>query len=622
MTAHAAPSDPGQSAIAFLEKVRMRKLDLTPGGDTALSAQTADGKKHQIARRLDRMARDLGTDPLEVGAVKLDENFAAVLVRKIGGLDPSRLQVFPVALVKRGAEWSAAPLPASFENVGAGYATALRNRLERLENWMLREQVVDLENLREQSIKGMRRKIETRLSADELRNLTSQEVGERFLAACEHRDLPSILGFLGGLVTPLPDDWLARLKAADLAINADSKAPRPWRLLTAPEVARVWVHHEEQDGRGLISIACLDPATAKPRIQIVHFELTKDDGPLWRIDPPARFLQAEENPDDDADDELDSDLIHAFPKNWSATHPPQPQATAELARQTLLTTLRNGDFQTLLAISKLAESPVACTQAAQIWWTLHDPAGVRHAMPLTFQADATAAVAIYQFVSAREPERWDPRVLYFEKSPAGWLWTPEPASATRGKFQEWVNSETRHWPDQWQQSLLIRCPIMEKIHAFHAPSSDDARKTVEAWLDATRRGDVETALQYIARLDDPASGSTVLQNLGYEITGSRRSKEPPSISGIYQGKVWTAVGVQIEQDGKFTHPLYPVIQTDCGPRILVEIDLFAAGKRGREFLNKAAFERLAKFNSATSELQALFAQHQTNIENLFGKSDR
>jgi len=219
MTAHAAPSDPGKVAIDFLEKVRQRKLDLEPGGDTALSAQTADEKKRQIARRLDRMASDLGSDPLEIGEVKLDENFAAVLIRKVGGFDPSRLQIFPVALVKRGAEWTAAPVPASFENAGAGYAIALRKRLESLENWMLREQVVDLEKLREQSAGRMRRKIEMNLPAKDLRSFNSKDVGERFLTACERKDQSTVLGLLGGLAAKLPDDWAARLNAAVAAAH-------------------------------------------------------------------------------------------------------------------------------------------------------------------------------------------------------------------------------------------------------------------------------------------------------------------------------------------------------------------------------------------------------------------
>ena len=625
MTAHAAPSDPGKTAIDFLEKVRLRQLDLGPGGDTALSAQTADEKKRQIARRLDRMAHDLGSDPLEVGEVKLDDNFAAVLVRKIGGLDPSRLQIFPVALVKRGAEWTVAPVPASFENVGAGYAIALRKRLERLENWMLREQVVDLENLREQSINGMRRKIEASLSAEDLRNFNAKEVGERFLAACERADLPAMLGLLGGLASKLPDDWPARLKAADQAATAGSLAPRPWRLLIAPEVARILVRHEGEDEHGLISIACLDPANAAPRVEILHFGLTKGGDALWRIDPPASLLQNGENPDDETDDNLDSELRDAFPKKWTASHPSTPQATAELARQTWLATLRNGNLQSLLALSKLDDEPEiarnACVQAAQIWWSLHDPAAVRHAMPLAFKEDATTAVAVFQLFSSRDPDRLDARALYFKKTPSGWLWTPEPALDTREKLQGWVDSEVARWPDKWQQSLLANSPVLAEIQHAQAPTKDEAQKTVEAWLAATRRGDVEAALLLTTRLADPLSGSTVLQNLGYEIISSRRNKALPTITSIYSGSAWTLVGVKTDQGGKSAYPLYPVIQTARGPRVLVEIDLFASGNRGRQFLNKAAFERLEKFNLCADELKHLCAKHQAAIDNLTGKAD-
>ena len=144
VSAVAASTDPGETAVRFLEKVRDKEINLDPGADTALSPQTSGSKRKQIARRLERMARDLGNDPLEVGAVKLDGDLAGVLVRKISGFDPNRMQVFPVALVKRGAEWAVAPVPASFGNSGVGYAAALRTRLNALEEWMLREQVLDL----------------------------------------------------------------------------------------------------------------------------------------------------------------------------------------------------------------------------------------------------------------------------------------------------------------------------------------------------------------------------------------------------------------------------------------------------------------------------------------------
>ena len=628
VTAHAAPSDPGEVALDFLEKVRLRKLDLEPGGDTALSAQTAADKKRQIARRLERMASDLGSDPLEIGEVKLDDNFAAVLVRKVGGFDPSRLQIFPVALVKRGAEWMVAPVPASFENSGAGYAVALRERLKLLENWMLREQVVGLEKLREQSAGRMRRKIAASLPEKELRSLNAEEVGKRFVAACERKDQSAILGLIGGLAAKLPDDWAARLKAVDLAFGPKPEALRPWRLLTSPEVSRVLVHTDEKNDSGFLSIACLDPAGKQPRLEAIDCDLIKGRDGLWQINLPARFLRSPDKAPDDADEPIASNHLDAFATKWTQAHPPTPQPSAELARWTLLQALCAPDMKPILAISQLGGAPEktrkACLQAARVWWAIHDPSGVRQAMPLAFTSGGTSAVGMFQFFSTRDPDLLDARTFYFEKSAAGWLWTPEPTKLTRENFREWVDSESRRWPGQWQQSLLDDSPVLVKIDAFQVPTQDDARKSVEAWLNATSRGDVALALPLIARLGDPKSASIALQNLGYEIAGSRHVQEKPVIIGVYQGTNWAAVGVKIMQKGNSTYPLYPIIQTARGPRIVIEIDLFAAGNRGRDYLNRMALERLQKSCSAaaTTELRELFAAHQAAVEDLTGDSPR
>lgn len=631
--AQATPSDPGTVALDFLEKVRLRKLNLEPGGDTALSPQTADSKKRKIAKSLERMARDLGNDPLELGAVKLDDGFAAVLVRKVGGFDPNRLQVFPVALVKRDAEWTAAPMPASFENSGTGYAIELRKRLEQLENWMLRQQVVDLEQLREESAGRMRKKIEATLLAKDLRQMDSGECVKRFLAACDKGELPSILGFLGGLADDFPEDWAMRLKAAERAVSAGANAPHPWRLLTSPEVARVIVGQETDETSAFISIGCLDPAgsgseSARSRIELVHIELAKPKDGLWRINLPPPFFQTNPEPDnEEPEGDFDSELLNAFPAEWIKAHPLKPQASAEKAHQVLTEALGSGRFQSLLAISKIdsesgEDARKACLQAAEIGSRVLDPASLRHAMPLAFKSTDSQAVGLFQFFAARDPDRFEPRALYFEKSKSGWLWSPAPSSDTVKNLETWVATETRKWPDQWQQILLGDSPPLDEIDSLIAPSADDARSLVEKWLDATRQGDVKAALGLVARLDAPKSSSTLLQNLGYEITGSRRRAEKPTVTGIYQGKTWSAVGVRVDQGGKTTYPLYPILQTPQGPRILLEIDLFASGNRGREFLNRAALERLGKSTATAGELQKLFLEHQTHIESLGIKAMR
>ncbi|MEO8613809.1 MAG: hypothetical protein ABI600_01610 [Luteolibacter sp.] len=625
LIARAASSDPGKVAIDFLEKVRLGKLDLTPGADTALSAQTADEKKREIAIRLQRMGRELGSDPLELGAIKLDDNFAAVLIRKVGGFDPSRLQVFPVALVKNGTEWSAAPVPASFENAGAGYAIPLRKRLEILENWMLREQVIDLEKLRGEATERMRQKIQTRLTIDELQSFGATETEQRFLTACEHRDLPTVLGLLGGLSTNLPDDWPARLKAADAAIPAGSQAKHPWRLLTSPDVLRVVVNREEDENSGLFSIACLDPSTddtrsSLPRIEVVHFDLSKSNDGLWRIDPPVTFLQDSALNEEETDEDSDADLLNGFPTRLRLTHPATPQPDARHIYQSFLASLKGENLPSLLQLTQLDDEPKAalkaCELAAQIWWTFHDPATVRHAMPLGFEEDETSAAGLFQLFSPLDPQKSDFRTLYFEKSKSGWLWVPDPAPATREKFQVQITADAKRWSGEWREQLLSDSFDFKDIAEQSPPTKEDAQKVVEAWLNATRSGDVKGALQLTTRLNDPDGGAAVLRNLGHEIISTRRNRGATEPCGIYQGKIWTAVGLKIDQGGKPSFPLYPVIQTPQGPRILVEIDLFAS--RGREFLNKTALERLRKSGTpaASDDLRLLFDEFEKQVESL------
>lgn len=619
LTAHAAPSDPGKVAVDFLEKVRLRQLNLAPGADTALSAQTAAGKKRQIERSLERMARDLGSDPLEVGAVKLDENFAAVLVRKVGGFDSSRLQIFPVALVKRGAEWLVAPVPASFENSGASYAAGLRQRLAALEDWMLREQVTDLQQLREHSANRMREKIEGSLPSAEVRRMDAKEFGERFLAACGRRDLPALLGFLGGLADKLPDDWPARMKSAERAVAADGALPRPWRLLTSPEVARVLVDHDDDPNDGHLSVACLNPeGTGQPKIEVMHLGLSKADDGIWQINPPASFLQHPGDSADDSDDELDSELRDAFPASWLAAHPPKPQATPEGAHRALIETLGSGGFPALLGLTQIdGEAPAAreaCLEAAQVARMLQGPAALRHALPLVFQSNETSAVGLFQFFSPRDPDQFDGRALYFEKSAGGWLWSPEPDSATREIHRAWVEQQSAVWKARWQPMLLADSPLLTAVDSQPAPTEAEARLVVEQWLEATRKGDVKAALARVARLNTAQSDSLVLQNLGYEIAAARRSSEISVITEVSAADPWTVVGAKVNQGEKTSFPLYPVVGTPQGAKILIEIDLFASGNRGREFLNKAAFERLGKTSNTVGALRNLCSEYQRNLE--------
>ncbi|RPJ35150.1 MAG: hypothetical protein EHM17_03895 [Verrucomicrobiaceae bacterium] len=616
VSASGVPGDPGETALRFLEKVRSRQLNLEPGGDTALAPQTSEPKRREIARRLSRMADDLGGDPLEVGAVHIDGGLAGVLVRKTDGFDPSHMQVFPIAVVKRGETWAAAPVPASFENTGFGYDEALRQRLAALQDWMLREQVLDLATLRDQSNERMRRNIEKALPAETLRTLDSQQAAGRFASACARRNLPEILALLGGLSATLPEDWPLRLKAAEAAVRA-ADPRRPWHLLMAENVLRVPVYHEEEDGEALVSIACLDPAGSGPQsatlqVEVIHLALAKTAEGFWRVDPPEDFLWDPGENEAPTDDDLDYDLADAFAGKLAGLDPPVPEPSARQAMEALLHRLQDGEFA---AAVRLIHPSVEAgnhpyLRVARLWQFLRAPGAIHRAIPLSFQENGDRATAICQFFSARSPDRFDPRVLNFQKTAEGWLWIIKGGEAT----EAWARAEIKRLEETWQDRLLADCPVIENLADSGSPGEAEARAVVEAWLVATASGDVPAALRLTARLGMPDSKSAVLRNLGYEMTGSQHHSGPPAITGVHRGGVWTAVGVRSAPDGKAAFPLYPVVQTPAGPRILLEIDLFATKNRSREFLNKTALERLRHLPPATAAgLRELFLKYQAGI---------
>jgi hypothetical protein len=614
-----ATGDPGETALRFLEKVRGHELNLEPGGDTALAPHTSTRKRQQIARRLDRMAREIDQTPLEVGAVRLDGELAAVLVCKNGGFDPNTLRVFPIALVRQATGWKPAPVPASFENTGLGYDPSLRKRLAALQDWMLREQVIDLARLREQSAERARREIEKSLPAGTLRALDSKQVAERFLSACDRRSLPEILGLLGGLSVTPPEDWSRRLASADAAMRSATPA-RPWRLLASKEVLRAVVHHEEDEETALFSVACLDPSgntarSSTPKIELLHFELSKSTDGLWQIDPPESFFSALEEAEEPGDLEPDAALMDVFADRLLESHPPSPHGNARQAAVDLIASLQAEDPRALLRLIRPVAEPAEAREhlirAAQLWGALREFSPPRIGIALTTREEGEQAVAMCQLFSIPNPDRLDLRTFHFRKSAEGWLWIPMPPAEVSDPLQVWIREETRRRQESWQEDLLADCVEIVALPESGAPLEAEAREVVGAWLKAAREGDVETALRFCARLATPGSKTTVLRNLGYEIAGLQRGSRLPAVTAVHREGIWAAVAMESASAEHPSFPLYPLIRTPEGPRILMEIDLIASGSRSRDFLNRTALDRLhGQSPAATAVLKRLFSAHK------------
>lgn len=603
----AATDGPAETALRFLEKVRAGTVDLRPGHDTALAGQTGERKREEIRMRLDRLADDLGDGPLELGPVREQDGFAAVLVRRVGGFDPARLRVFPVALLQRGGAWLAAPVPASFENTGLGYAGDLRGKLTALEHWMQREQVEDLAKLRDQSGVRLRESIRKALPPEQVAGMSPMEVVDRFLEACRRRDVPAALGLLGGLAGEPPDDWDSLVRAVDAAAASEARVVRPWRLLLAGDVLRFVVNDEPggPDG-GTIAIACIDPQPGegrRQRIERIPLELSRHDD-MWRITLPAAFHRIM-TPYEESHDEFPAEGASASLAAGLARHRSNDAGTADLreAAAAVLAALRAPDPSAILhwidAGGSHQETVDGLLHAMDLWWALNDPAVPRLALPLDVHEHDGMAAASFQFLALRSTERFDLRCLHFRKTDGVWRWTTP--AATRSHTAAWAAEQQKVRGRTWTQTLLDGCQRIEAL-AAPAPGEEACRSLAGEWLAALGRGDLREVMARSARLATPASDGWVVRNLGYEFASARKVTAATALTAVHAGTQVSVVGIRSTADGGEIVRHYPVVTTAAGPRVLAEIELAASGaRRSRAFLNKSALERLAAFHPGAAQ---------------------
>ena len=225
------------------------------------------------------------------------------------------------------------------------------------------------------------------------------------------------------------------------------------------------------------------------------------------------------------------------------------------------------------------------------------------------QAKENEAGILVHSYSARKPDRYDPHALFLKKEKDGWLWAPNPRQETLETFKDWTERATREQRDGWRLKLLEVCPVVKKLDQ-KAPSEEEAKAVVERWITAIENGDILTGLKQCARLDLEDSSKVMLRNLGYEVVDALRKEGKGSVKHVLSKGPWTGVGTHPRNPQTRSFSMYPVVQTEKGPRILLEIDLIASSGRGREFLNRTSLARAGKLgDNVFKPISGLFEDH-------------
>jgi hypothetical protein len=617
-TMFVAGSEPGEVAVDFLNKVRSGEVDLEPGKDTALRASTAESKKESIREYLDGMEWSLGKGELELSRVKVDGEYAAALVRRMDDFDDSELEVYAVALVKEGENWLPAPVLASFENSVVGYTVDLKKRLGGLEQWMMRERVVDLEKLIGEREGILRDKLRGSIEGELLEGDDFAAIMDGFVEACKERDQAAILAYLGGLSEPWPNDWRAITLAVDRVVADRNHAVFPWRLLTAPEVIRFPARWDMTAKAGTFSYVCLDPGAVQEDEEMegifaLHFDFKKDAKNLWYIEPSDVFLKGEE---DDAY-EMDDDLHEILPRELRKSEKLEIFPSFEEAEKGLMEGMKRGELHGLFRYAELGKGHSAqlrnCEAVASFWWSMNKP-GV-YGMPVRLGGKQIGdyAVVAFHWFSIGRPDQYDLKSVVFKKGEAGWVWVPKGVSgvneADRKALNEWISANDEEWENGWKALVVAEMVELDDLTGGDGVGDEEVRGFIEGWLTKLKERDVAGALSSAACLRDyKGLPMRTFRSMFYDFGNAQRSEI--RIMDIYREGGWIAVGLEYLDGKKISRSFLPLAFTKKGMRILPEVDLITESKRNRDFLHKGSFERLSKFTKAEDLeiLKGMFAK--------------
>lgn len=620
----AADDGPGDAALSFLrglaEEKGKRAMD-----DTALAPDTPDRRREQIAERLRRLGRGIRPDDLRVIDQRTDGDLAAVLVSQISDYDANSVQVHAVGLVRGADRWRPAPLPSSFDTTGLSFRPGLLARARELEEWMLRARGEQLVRLRDDAFALLFDEMRKLRSPDELHEAAPEKLALDFLAAARDRNLPALFALLGGLESPRPPEWEEIFQTVSRVFARPAIRQPNWRLLAAPESLRVPVLTERDGEDALVSIVALDPAGdfgSRPRPRAVHLPFVRSDGGLWRIHLPQELaVMTPRQGDDEGADEVDAEIVARFPEALHETLPPLFEVTPRAAAEALLDALRAPNLEPLARRLDLGgDSTVALdalSRAARLWQGFHRPGDRAAPLLLDVHESGDDACLLVQLLSAKDPEKASLEALFLKRGPAGWLANPGLAGAAAlakvadpAHFGKWLADARAARGKDWTEGLLVR---LGGIAADSAPAADDARRVVEAWRAAVVAGDPAGMLAQAACFDDPEGSGRLLRNSGYELQNRQRG----DILGVHRAGRWAAVSMRVPpaegDDSAVAYPLYVVAATAAGPRVLPELDLFDPLTRGREFLNRRVWDRVAARlpDGARGELESIYEKHRT-----------
>ena len=142
---------------------------------------------------------------------------------------------------------------------------------------------------------------------------------------------------------------------------------------------------------------------------------------------------------------------------------------------------------------------------------------------------------------------------------------------------------------------------------------EEAEQLVRKFRSLLREGKLLESFACGALLDPEKGVWDALKSMSYEYRGTKQATAADREVHVQAGRSWAAVSLRVDsgQGGAPDYPMYLVVATSEGPRIVVDIGLRLATNKGREVLNGRVWKRVeAQLGEKESALvRSLFEGH-------------
>ncbi len=627
-----------QSALSYLNHLANGDIDFVK--HTALSPHCGIQRRKEIRERIELLTKSYfhDGDQFLLETKKIDGDFAAILFRSENAAAPLSSRIHAVAMLKNAGVWKAAPLPGSFTNTGYGYDDKVEATVRNLEHWMAREKITRQTQTRDKAateFKSTIADVEKKLNLD---TANPETTVRHFIEQCRDKNLLGILACMGAASDQLTDPLNVTMELLSQGLNNKDES-NDWYLLSSRSVIAQVL--KVDNTRNEVALGFYNPME-RGKSKVLYFPIHKSEGKTFvRLSPLLKTSLLPKNerwnnrwkhrrPDQD---ELRKKLPSTILKNSQ----PISYPTAQKLLDHFISSLKKDDFTGSIRLlprkgdyfSKDENQTSTLFGFGSLWKEIHQYKP-KPSDDFQILEDESLALAPLLYAKLNRTSEYQTVNIWMIKDTDGWHilgQNPLDKRITAGlttsakKLSKQFNALKKEQHEKHSRNLLNQV-ITVTTPITIAPIKDhDAKKLFTSFRNHLRSKDTKSALSCCAVIKGTSSTQT-LKTFNYALRGAADHTQDDHILGVTRAGKWLGVSVRTKSTllKLNDYPLYLIINTQKGPRVLLDIDLRHATNKGRELLNKKNWKKLEETlpKESLAHIKTISANHSmlsiTDIE--------